>query len=43
MKRRTWLLAAPALALAHEAAVNIVAPFTSGTGPDILACLAAPL
>ena len=41
MKRRTWLLAA--LSLAQEGAVTIVAPFTSGTGLDILAWLAASL
>ena len=45
MKRRMLLagLAAPALALAQDGAVIIIAPFTPGTGIDILARLAAPV
>ena len=42
MRRRT-LLAAPTLALAQDGPVSIIAPFTPGTGPDILARLAAPV
>lgn len=41
--RRRALLAAPTLALAQDGAVTIVAPFTPGTGIDILARLAAPV
>ena len=40
MKRRTWLLALPALA--QKGAATIIAPYTWGTGRDIVASLASP-
>ena len=41
MRRRALLLAAPALA--QDGPITIIAPFTPGTGIDILARLAAPV
>ena len=43
MKRRALLAGLATPALPQDGPVTIIAPFTPGTGPDILARLAAPV